>query len=152
MPATLQTIKGKIVELQITLDPDVPEKDRSEDDVFTVQYRAHSLNANVEAVAQRAAKDGRELEALVDMALSVLVSWDLKPGPSEDQLERLAAARDPKAASAIDAEIKATILEQEPIPITKEALMEVPASIFMLILTQIQESRNIPNPNGTARR
>lgn len=153
MPVTLQSIRGKTAEIDIYLgDPEIPVEERSRDDFFTLWYRQHSLTAKVERMAQEAEKGGRALEALVEMCLPVFVKWDLKLGATAEQMERLEDANrrgDTKAVAQIEAEIKETVAEQEPIPITKEDLIEyVPSSVLILILEQINESRR-PNESGT---
>ncbi len=153
MPATLSSIKGKVTELSVYLgDPETPEAERSADDSFTLWYRQHNLTGKVEALAREAEKDGRVLEAVCETCVPVFVSWDLKPGASEEQIERLDHAHnagDAEAIAAIEAEIRETTEQQEPIPITKEGLMNnVPISVLVLILTQINESRR-PNDSAT---
>lgn len=153
MPATLQSIKGKTTEIQVYLgDAATPVEERDPTDFFTLQYRQHNITGRIESLAREAEKDGRALEALCEMCVPVFVKWDLKLGATEEQMERLEAANqsgDSKAVAAIEAEIRETTEEQAPIPITKEDLMEyVPASVLVLILTQIQESRR-PNESET---
>lgn len=149
MPATLRSIRGKTVELQVFLDPDKPVEERSDDDYFTVRYRQHNLTAQVADLASKAEKDGRALDALIELCVPVFESWDLKPGATEEQIDRLNSAKTAEAIRKIEAEIAETVDAQSPIPITKEALSEfVPASVLVLILNQIQESRG-PNQNGT---
>jgi hypothetical protein len=156
MPATLQSIRGKTVELFVYLgDPDVPEDDRSREDGFTLTYRQHNFTGNMEKLAKEAEKDGNIFESLCEICVPLFKSWDLKPGATEEQVERLEAAEsagDKAEAKAIRAEIVETVAEQEPIPITKDGLMEyVPVSVLVLIMTAIGESRN-PNPSGTGKR
>lgn len=156
MPATLQTIKGKIVEIQIYLgDPETPVEDRSPDDLFTLWYRQHNLTAKIEQLARDAERDGRALEALVEMCVPVFARWDLKLGATPEQMDRLDAAQregNVELSALIQEEIRQTVEEQEPIPIDKESLIEyVPATVLMEILRQINESRS-PNTNGTGPR
>lgn len=155
MPATLRSISGKVAEIQIYLgDENIPVDERDPNDFFTLRYRQHNITAKVERTANEMTKEGRDLEALVDLCLPVFVKWDLKPGATDEQMERLEAANDAGDNAAINKivdEIKETVDEQAPIPITKEDLIEyVPSSVLMLILTQINESRN-PNSNGTGK-
>jgi hypothetical protein len=154
MPATLQSIRGKTSEIQIYLgDPEIPVEDRSPDDFFTLHYRKHNMTAKIEGIAKKAEDDGRALEALCEMCVPVFARWDLKPGGTPEQMERLNEAQergDVEAANRILDEIKQTTDEQSPIPITKDDLVEyVPSSVLLLILTQIQESLR-PNASATA--
>jgi hypothetical protein len=151
MPATLRSIQGRVVELNVCLDPDKPEDERTEDDFFTVRYRQHNLTRKIADLAQDAEKDGRVFEALVKMCIPVFESWDLKPGATDEQMERLNAATTQAEIAKIEKEIREAVDAQEPIPITEDALSEfVPASVLVLILNQIQETRS-PNQNGTGR-
>lgn len=157
MPATLHSIRGKTAEVRIYIgDPDIAEAERSADDYFTLYYRQHNLTGNIEKMARRAEDDNRQLEALVDMCLPVFESWDLKAGATEEQSERLRFAHragDTEAIRAIEEEIAETVQEQEPIPITKDGLMEyVPASVLILILEQINESRVPTKETGKSSR
>jgi hypothetical protein len=159
MPATLSSIRGKIVEIRICLDPDKPEDERTPDDYFTLFYRSHNINAKIERLAIEAQKDGRQFQSLVEMCLPVFDRWDLKFGPSEEQtaeLDRLAdeigkaapgsTARQlaEQAYREYKADVDADVAAQSSIPITREGLSDIPASVLMLILSQIGESRS-PN-------
>lgn len=149
MAATLSSIRGRTTEIDIYLgDPTVPVEERARDEFFTLHYRQHSLTAKVERLAQDAEKEGRALEALVEMCLPVFVKWDLKLGATPEQMDELQTANragDTKAVARIEAEIKEHIANQEPIPLTKADLVEfVPASVLVLILEQINASRR-PN-------
>jgi hypothetical protein len=148
MPATLRSIKGKVAEITICLEPDKPVEERTPDDFFTLQYRQHNLTGKVEAAAREAVRDDRALEALCEMCAPVFVKWDLKPGATEEQMEALETAmlaNDLKEVERLEKEIKDTVAFQKPIPITKESLMEhVPATVLSMILDQIGESRS-PN-------
>lgn len=155
MPATLQSIRGKTIELFVYLgDPDIPEEERSKDDGFRLTYRQHNFTGNMEKLAKDAERDGNIFESLCEICVPLFKSWDLKPGATEEQVERLMAAEssgDATEVNAIRAEIAETVANQEPVPITKEGLMEfIPVSVLVLILTAIGESRN-PNTSGTGK-
>lgn len=153
MPATLRSIKSKVTELSVYLgDPAIPEAERSPDDSFTLWFRQHAVTGQVEQLTKKAEDDGRVFESLCELCVPIFVKWDLKPGATDEQMDRLESAQlagDSKAVAALEKEIKAATDEQPPIPITKESLMEfVPASVLVIILEAIAASRS-PNTNGT---
>lgn len=88
-------------------------------EAITVWYRPHNMTAKVEERVQEEAGKNLELAALVEMTQSVLADWDLAMNEGEPT-----------------------------IPITKEGLSEVPASILMLIMEAISKDRK-PDPKGT---
>jgi len=155
MPATLQSIRGKTVPLFIYLgDPEIPEDERSPDDGFTVTYRQHNFTGNMERLAKEAESDGRIFESLCEICVPLFESWDLKPGATAEQVDRLLAAQSAgnlNEEMAVRAEIEETVANQDPVPITKDGLMaHIPVSVLVLIITKISEMRN-PNPKGTGK-
>lgn len=111
MPATLKSLQEKVVPLVIAIDDD-PE-------AITLKYRPHNMTANIEEKVQAAAKEGRELEAVVEMTLPVLAEWDFRMDHGEPT-----------------------------IPVTKDGLSQVPSSILLLVLEAIGKDRT-PDPNAT---
>jgi hypothetical protein len=89
---------------------------------ITVTYIPHALTPATEKRVQEAASKGYELESIVEMFLPVVSKWDLAMNPGED-----------------------------PIPLEREALEEVPSSILMLILEAVAADRK-PDPKETKRR
>lgn len=87
-------------------------------EAFTVWYRPHNMTASIEQKALEWQKNGAELEALVETFIPVVAKWDLRM--TEDS---------------------------EIVPLTREAVAEVPSSILMLILEQVGQHRN-PDPKG----
>ena len=153
MPATLSTIRGKIVELPIYLgDSETPEEQRAADDFFTLWYRQHGITGKALEMARQAEEGGKAHAAIIELCVAAFVKWDLRPGATEDQLIRMNEAvelGDVAAMEAVQDEIKQTTAEQEPVEISFESLMEnVPLDVLILIFEQINESR-YPNSKGT---
>ena len=152
MPATLRSITGKTVDIQIYLgDPETPEKDRDPDDSFTLVFRQHGITGKILDMAADAEEGGQVHRGLCEICAKSFVSWDLRQGASDAQMDELrdaVDAGDDIAIAAIRKEIRQTVAEQTPIPITYEDLMEyVPLDVLVLIMEQIRESRS-PNQNG----
>lgn len=153
MPATLHSISGKTKDITIYLgDPDIPVEERDPDDSFDLTYRAHGLTGKVVDMASKAEENGAFHISLCQICARSFIAWDLKPGPTNEQVERLSFALDTddvKKVAEIRREMKATVENQSPIEISYESLMEnIPLDVLVLIVNQIGEARN-PNRNGT---
>lgn len=70
MPATLHSLRSKVVELDIKIDDD-PK-------FLTVTYRPHALTAANEKLASEKTRRGEELGGLIELFLPVVASWNLK--------------------------------------------------------------------------
>jgi len=153
MPATLHSISGKTKDITIYLgDPDIPVEDRDPDDSFDLTYRAHGLTGKVVDMASKAEENGSLHISLCQICARSFIAWDLKAGPTDEQVERLRFAidsDDAKAIAEIRREIKATVETQMPIEISYDSLMDnIPLDVLVTIINNINEARN-PNRNGT---
>lgn len=70
MPATLHSLRSKVVTLPIRVDEDAA--------AFTIKYRPHNMTAAHEAKAAKFQTSGQELGALIELVLPVIDSWDLR--------------------------------------------------------------------------
>jgi len=152
MPATLRSIKGKIVEVTIYLgDAETPEPDRDPDDFFTLWYRQHGITGKALEMAREAEEGGKAHAAIIELCVAAFVKWDLRPGATEEQMILLNEAvetGDAKAMTLLQKEIKTAVAEQEPVEISFDSLMEnVPLDVLIIVFEQINESRR-PNSNG----
>jgi hypothetical protein len=121
--ASLKAIKGKIAQLRVCIDPSIPERERTDDDYFTVWYKPHAVNAEVEEKMIAASQDGRDINGLVELAYNVWTGWDIKIEEGDS----------------------------EPAPFTRETLEELGGDVIRAVFEQIQEAR-YPNRKGTGRR
>lgn len=155
MPATLQTIRGKIVELPIYLgDKETPEAQRDADDFFTLWYRQHGITGAALEMARKAEEGGKAHAAIIELCVAAFVKWDLRPGATEEQMIRLnemVESGDAVGVELVQEEIREFCADQKPVEISVDSLMEnVPLDVLILIFEQINESR-YPNSNGTAK-
>lgn len=70
MPATLHSLRSKLVELDIKIDDD-PH-------FLTIKYRPHALTAANEKLASDKTQRGQELGGLIELFLPVVAEWNLK--------------------------------------------------------------------------
>jgi len=150
MPATLSSVRGRTFECRVSVDPAIPEELQTAKDYFHVVAREFSFTA-ADLRVLREQEGTYPDEAAISLVRKVIVSWDLKPGATDEQTKRLQDALDAEEVAQIMAEIDETTAQQKPIPLTPEGLAEVPVDLLTMAVLAVQRhiaERRRPNPNG----